>query len=438
MTLSVTADFIGYDLSQQSESVDCKTLVSRLKQHQADIQAIPISRILDIFDSFAHRLSSRQCSIHKDYPGSGVAFISQWCRRSNLEGLLVDSFGSTDKLDRFTQSVSRKDRLYRLLPRGLAIHWLAGNVPTLGFLSMIQGILTKNSNIIKVATSADGLLAALLRELAETFTDEPQSGADLVRSIAVIRFERTDDEVASFLSKEADVRVIWGSDDAVNAIRSLPSDIEVVDVIFPSRTSFVVVGEESLSNKVSLVESIKRIARDISIFEQKACASPHTIILQTNNKEDVEFFAQELRDGLQDVLKQLPKQRPSEREVSAILNLRAQYDILHQAWYPQGTEFTILSDEDIKLGPAIGNRTIYIRRFGSFEQIAPLITKKVQTVGLLASPREEGKLMNYLSAMGVQRFTTVGTMTQFELPWDGFMIPQQMVRWVSGPSSATF
>ena len=33
-------------------------------------------------------------------------------------------------------------------PRGIITHWLAGNVPILGMISLIQGIITKNTNLL--------------------------------------------------------------------------------------------------------------------------------------------------------------------------------------------------------------------------------------------------------------------------------------------------
>ena len=122
---------------------------------------------------------------------------------------------------------------------------------------------------------------------------------------------------------------------------------------------------------------------------------------------------------------------PSQNEVSAILNLRAQYDMYHRAWYSEGTEFTILSDDYIQLGPPVGNRTIYLRKIDRLERLAELITPKVQTVGMVASYERYEGLTALFGARGVQRFTQVGAMTNFEIPWDGCYLPQHIVRWSS-------
>ena len=53
----------------------------------------------------------------------------------------MESFGSMEALNKF--SSKKKGIKFQVLPKGLVVHWIAGNVPTLGFLSLILGIITK-------------------------------------------------------------------------------------------------------------------------------------------------------------------------------------------------------------------------------------------------------------------------------------------------------
>ena len=224
--------------------------------------------------------------------------------------------------------------------------------------------------------------------------------------------------------------MIWGSDRSVEGIRRLRARPDANDIVFPARTSLLVISRGALEN-LDLRSVARRIAQDVSVFEQKACASPHCLFLETADRQVVERIAEELAGAMLAALRRLPKVAPSEEEVAAILELRARYDILHRAWYSEGTEFTILADDLVQLGPAVGNRTIYLRCVDDLERVAELITAKVQTVGLIATPGEYGRLSERFGRAGVQRFARVGAMTHFESPWDGVMIPQQMVRWTS-------
>jgi hypothetical protein len=227
---------------------------------------------------------------------------------------------------------------------------------------------------------------------------------------------------------------MWGSDESVEQIRGLPTKLESLDVVFPSRTSLVLIGAEPLRNSDFSVIAA-RVAQDVSVFEQKACASPHTVFLETEDEAVVESFAEALREAMSEALRTLPKAVPSREETAAILNLRAQYDMRHRAWCSSGTEFTILADNLFQLGPAIGNRTVYLRKIVPLERVAELVTPKVQSIGIVAKGEEFERLTAVLGAAGVQRFSRLGTMTHFESPWDGFFIPQSLVRWASRPAT---
>ncbi|CAB1061342.1 hypothetical protein D1BOALGB6SA_6115 [Olavius sp. associated proteobacterium Delta 1] len=430
----IQTDFYSGQITE-NESSDVSAIIESLRNAQRRLAQWPIDRIIEILNEFAHCLMNRKQSIHHHFPGAGLAYIADWCRATNLTRLLENTFSNRLILDGYIDSDFRKDRSYRALPRGLVAHWMAGNVPTLGFLSLVQGILTKNANLIKVASNSDLLLARLLQLLASVKKEESQNGAELTRSIAVVRYDRSKKELGEYISKYADVRFFWGSDESVSTLRRLPAKLHCTDLVFSNKTSFLVIDNHALHNAdMSLVT--KRIAGDMSVFEQKACASPHTLFLETDDRSELVKFAICLKEALENLLPSMPKMMPSQKEVSAILNLRTQYDMFHQAWYSDGVEFTLLSDQEFRLGPPIGNRTLYIRQTVSLERIAALITPNVQSVGILAEPEKFEKLTTLYAEMGIQRFTNIGTMTQFESPWDGYHIGHHLVRWASRPRLA--
>jgi hypothetical protein len=430
MTIKAHVDFLDGEICQRE--VELKVLFHKLGEVRSELCHWPVDRIIEIFDAFAHTLRDRQSKIHRLYPGSGIPFIANWCRRRNLESLLDDSFGNRYFLDRFIESRARPDRAFRAFPRGTVVHWMAGNVPTLGFLSLVQGMLTKNANVIKLASDSDMLLSALLEGISGVNRGQRKSGQELVQSVAVLRYEHDRRDVGEFVSGNADARVMWGGDESVWAIRRLPSRPDVNDVVFPKRTSLLLVGATALQT-VDIEVLARRVALDVSIFEQKACASPHTLFLETEDDDRLVAFAESLKKALQSTLRALPKAVPSQKEVSALLNLRAQYDMFHRCWYSEGTEFTILSDDLFQLGPPVGNRTLYLRKIANLEQVAKLITEKVQSVGIAADPEQFETLTLLFGQRGVQRFAQIGTMTHFESPWNGYFLPSHLVRWSSRP-----
>jgi hypothetical protein len=435
MDPSANVDFF-LDNSEADGPVRLSKMLESIQSAHNQLVSWPVDRILEIFNDFSNLLLDPQNKVHKIHPNSGIPFIANWCRKPNLESILNTTFGNSAYLDRFLPGHANPLRVYRAFPRGIAVHWMAGNVPTLGFFSLIIGVLTKNANLIKVSSSSNKILSDLLSILSRVQSDALQNGKDLTKSIAVVRYHRSRTDIAEMLSKSADVRVIWGNDESVNAIRRLSAKTDAIDIVFPNKTSLMVIGSKALEN-TELQSLAKRIATDVSVFEQKACASPHTIFIETENDRTLEIFAENLKQQLIKTLRSIPKTVPTEKEVSMLLKMRAQYDMFHRAWYSEGTEFTILCDDLFQLGPAIGNRTIYLRKTDNLEKIADLISPKVQSVGIIADDQQTERLASLYGERGVQRFAKLGTMTHFEIPWDGHFFPQYMVRWTSRPISAT-
>jgi len=413
--------------------------VARVLEAQSELVTWSIDDLIDFFDDFSQTLltvSRRGSHGGQLWYSAGVAYVAGWCRRSNLESVLGTALASRQLLDDFVPGAEDSDRSFRAFPRGLVVHWMPANVPTLGFLSLIMGVLTKNANIVKLSQRADGLLPQLLTVLGSIRRGR-RSGEALVQSIAVVRHDRTQHQINEFLSQAADVRIFWGSDEAIESLKAFRTKPNCSDVSFPTRTSFAIIDRHSMTDEL-LPRIARRLALDISVFEQRACASPHTVFLETEDDRRIESFVHELDKALRRTLSLIPKVEPAGIEASAILNLRAQYDMMWRAKYSRGTEYTILCDDKFQLGPPIGNRVVFVRKAVPLERVAELVTPKVQTVGIIAEPERFGQLCNLLGQRGVSRFANFGTMTHFELPWDGKMLVQRLVRWSSRPTMPAF
>jgi hypothetical protein len=68
----------------------------------------------------------------------------------------------------------------------------------------------------------------------------------------------------------------------------------------------------------------------------------------------------------------------------------------------------------------------------SWHIIIPLLSPKVQTVGLACGNGEEAKAFaEAAAAAGVARCVRPGIMNLYESPWDGKLLINQLVRWVA-------
>ena len=56
-------------------------------------------------------------------------------------------------------------------PRGIVCHWIAANMPTLGFFSIVQAVLSKNGSMVKMPEEYVPLILSILRELPAISVD---------------------------------------------------------------------------------------------------------------------------------------------------------------------------------------------------------------------------------------------------------------------------
>ncbi|MDC7218210.1 MAG: acyl-CoA reductase [Spirochaetales bacterium] len=411
----------------KEDNIELQGLSKHLEEMKQDIQTLSVPEIMDVLDNFSAGLLDRSNPLLKKYPASGLPFIASWCRSENMKVLLDKCFGNRDMLDSFASNGSGARTQSRAFPKGTIVHWVAGNVPTLGMLSLISGLLTKNANLIRIPSKSDDLLIDLMGELHK----QGENGQKVAKAVRIVRYDYTDTETAEAISEAADVRISWGGNESTAAIKQLACKTTCTDLAFPDRTSFAVVGKTGMGSTESMQKAARLIAHDASVFEQKACASPHTVFLSTDDPSIVNTFCELLSAEMAQRLKTIVKQPPSEKEVMAILNLRAQYDMFHDAFYSEGSEFSIFTDDKEQLGPSIGNRTLFVRQLPAVEKLTRMIPENIQSVGMMASGDELQTLSEALGQAGVHRIVPLGAMTHFEVPWDGLLIPQYMVRWTT-------
>ena len=121
-----------------------------------------------------------------------------------------------------------------LVPRGLVFHVPPSNVDTIFIYSWIVSALAGNANLIRLSDRAGNATVAVCRLFAEALKDAP----DVLRSsTAIIRYDRSD-EITAAISMACDVRVLWGGDASVNALRAFAVPPHARDLTFPDRHSF--------------------------------------------------------------------------------------------------------------------------------------------------------------------------------------------------------
>ena len=399
------------------------------------LRDLEIEEILNYFDSLAvYWLTDKKSEFLNNFSHLGVGFLINFIRRANLEQLLEESLhGDIHFLDNFI-SVAALNKQMMAHPRGVITHWLAGNVPVLGMISLIQGIVTKNANIIKLPRENGLVLPLMASHIASfefNFNNKTIKGSDLLNSCMFIYCDTDDRKGQESLSLNCDIRVAWGGKEAVETVMSLPRKYGTEDVIFGPKYSFAVIGRDSF-DKEQLKNITYNLAMDTSVFEQQGCNSPHTVFVENGGEISPLNFAKALAISMDEVLKRIPKNPVSADEAYTIVNIRSEYSFMGKVFSSKGTEWTVIYSEEKGLAEACYSRTIFVRPVDNVSEILNyIVNKNHQTIGLCINESEKIEFAKGATIKGIERITELGKMSSFDYPWDGMFPINRFVRWVS-------
>jgi hypothetical protein len=424
----------GHETAPVLDSLE--PLVTQLRASQQRLQTVAFDDLLGLCDAAARNWTQpghrRADFIRRNHLG----FLPLWLRRANLSALARRSLRDRPKaLDRFVPLGEKETMMVRAQPRGLVVHWVAGNVPVLGLLSLAQSMLCKNANIVKVARDRPGLLPFLLAALSEIEYTNPQgntlSGRVLTDAIVVVYADRQDEAAARELSRVADVRVAWGGREAVEAIINLPRRYGTEDIVFGPKISLAIVGAERLVDRDSGRRTAAAIAADTCAFDQQGCNSPHTVFVERGGTIPPAGFARLLGEAMEAECRRNPLEDVDPAAVMNVLAVRAEYAMRGEAHHSRDIQWAVVySDEDTGLADPCCLRTLFVRPVNSVFDVADFCSSHTQTAGLAVDDRRYA-LAEVLTARGVERCPAAGAMRIYDVPWDGLFFMDRLVRWVS-------
>jgi hypothetical protein len=407
---------------------DFDAIASSVNRNREALAAIPIEAIIRILDMLGKHVL-RNPGINTQ---PGVSYISLWLRRENLEKICVTSYLDKSYLDGFRKN--GQNFLMMAQARGIVCQWITANMPTLGFFSIVQAVLSKNGSIVKMPEEYIPLLLAILGELPAISVDHKgntYSGKTILNTIAIVSFEGRVQETSEQFSLAADCRIIFGGSEAVRVISHLPCRDHCETIIFGPKYSFAVFDREYIESE-GFNKSLDLIAKDVAIFNQMACSSPHVLFLE-KSRYSVGTIASWLRESFERLPPALRHQPISSGLSAKIINVRAEYLLADgkNCAAPQDLGWTILMNSDICLEDPVQGKCIFIKEIDTPDDVIPLVNHKIQAISMgIADPVKRESFAKQATYRGADRIVTPGTIHDFTLPWDGIMTLNRLVRWV--------
>lgn len=407
-------------------------IISQLREKSEWLYRQPIEALIGLIAETAKKWGNDPALSHLN--DKGLLFLSSWCDRKHLASMAnVGLKGNLHYLDGFLPFPDSDRHYLKANPRGLVCHWLAGNVQILGLFALIQSILSKNVNLLKVSLRDKGVFTELLQAFhGVNYTTADGyliSGDDLLQTISVVYFPRGAHRIGEAMSKQADVRIAWGGKEAVETVAAYPARFDAESIIFGPKLSFSVIAKEALKSEVEAKKLARRVAVDVSVFDQTGCASPHNLYIETGGLVSYERFTEILAEAFERTEIQLPKPPVSVEQISQIHSIRGVYDFKGSVKGSPAMSWTLLTDTNNELCKPVYSRVLFIHAVPSIFDSLCHVSENIQTIGIEASPEKAIEYAEQATRKGVSRCPVIGRMLNFEMPWDGIFLLDRLVKW---------
>ncbi len=158
---------------------------------------------------------------------------------------------------------------------GLIFHITPSNIPTNFAYSLIFGLLTGNSNIVKVPSKEFEQINIICSSINKVL----KKYKIINKMITIVRY-KGHDEYTKKISSICNGRLIWGGDNTIDNIRKFSTKHRSTDLAFADRYSLCVIDSEKVSklNKRDIKRLAENFYNDTYTVDQNACSSPHLIL----------------------------------------------------------------------------------------------------------------------------------------------------------------
>jgi hypothetical protein len=359
--------------------------------------------IIEFLDQLSKKLKK-----YSEYPD--LIALSFWLRKKNLEKIKLE-----------------KNLEFNIQGLGLLFHITPSNVPTNFFYSLSFGLLTGNSNIVKVPSkkfSQIDIIINLLNELMKM-----KNFNFLEKKINIIQYDNNRD-INDYFSAICNKRIIWGSENTINNIRNSKLSSNSSDLIFADKYSFCMIDSNKILklNDSDLKYLFKKFYNDSYDVDQNACSSPQIIFWIGSN---VEKAQQKFWNGLSDYISQknyINNSNAVEKYKELVLNL-INYGPFKNIKFWKNNIYTIQICKNLKQEYRSKFGIFFEYRLKNLKDIFVFVNKKIQTITYFGIEKDDfKKLVSENILLGVDRIVPIGRALDIGFIWDGHDICRQLTR----------
>ena len=314
--------------------------------------------------------------------------------------------------------------------RGLVFHIAPSNVDSVSIYSSLLSLLCGNINLIRISQPKSNQFLYVLDKLSVILNNADNF---LANRFFIINYDH-DDDITAQISQLCHLRVVWGGDETVKKIRSIPLQPTASEICFPDRFSLSMIKAESLLrlDMNGLEELCLNFYNDSIWFSQQACSSPKLIAWIGN--EDI---CKEARLQFWNVFNNIIKNKtfdnsPSmaiDRFVTAcVVACDDAYKETSSLGFP--TRLLLKNNSLYNLKKFHnGNGLFYEQNFYSILDFFNSLSAREQTLSIFGFDENEvEKNIVYLPMRAIDRVTKIGKALDFNYIWDGYNLIHSFTR----------
>jgi hypothetical protein len=339
-----------------------------------------------------------------------------WMRKTNIAKLKSDF------------EKEKGNRLW--VARGTVFHIAPSNVDTIFMYSWFLSMLIGNINIVRLSSRINETVSILI-ELINKISSKDEF-AEIKKRFLLIQYDHND-EITGHFSSLCDVRVIWGGDETIRRIRSIPIAPMATELVFADKFSFSLVDAKAFTALDSKEKLINNFYNDAYWFGQNACSSPR-LIVWLGIAEIIEIAREEFWRLLRDMVKQKLENAPAIAVKKLVSECAVAINSCGKIRMEKSDTSLInrilISDPaDIDRENHCGGGLFYEIFINKLNQIDRIIDKKDQTISVFGV--EAGilkSLLDELQPAGINRIVPVGQALDFSPVWDGYNLLREFCR----------
>lgn len=362
--------------------------------------------VCDFFDVLSKYIFKEK----NKFEDSDILTLGFWLRKKNILNLKKSFF----------------DNEYKL-PLGIVFHITPNNVPINFAYSLFFGLITGNTNIVKVPFKKYFQVEYLCQTINKIL--KINKFKILKPMINIVRYEN-DKKISESFSQISNARIIWGGDDTVREIKKITAPIKCLDIVFPDRYSFTIINLQKLKS-IDLENIIKKFYIDNYTFDQNACNSSH-LVFWLGKKKDVGFI-NDFWSGLNTFVNKninYPDTVSSEKYNKICVDVVNFKNISKLDKYSKSLHV-------VTLNKLINKNDLQRGQWGYFYQylssdlniLSKVITEKYQTLTYYGLDIDYlKKFIEKNEIKGIDRIIPIGRSMEMNYLWDGYNLLKSLTR----------